>query len=81
MKFYIEPHTSNDPMELLLFEHISQKLKYRVLWELRTLENETEDSEGMIILRNNYKLEVINFPLVLAQKIESALDAIDYSKW
>lgn len=84
MKFYHKLEDHDNPATENVWMHITHKFKYRIMWELRSLEKEI-DAEGGIIMfyAENDKdwVETKNFSPDLDARIWKILRAIDYSKW
>lgn len=59
---------------------LALKWKYRILWELRGLEKEISESEGMIIIEEK-GFHTKNFTRELTDKIMSILKSFDENKW
>ncbi len=52
-----------------------ERHKYRTMWQLRSLEKEINESDGMIIVRQNGRIETKSFTQELSDKINEILKA------
>lgn len=62
------------------FEHIALKFKYRVMWELRNLEDQIEEEGGMIIIEDS-RWYAKNFSPELTEKIMEIFHSVNVEKW
>jgi hypothetical protein len=75
MKIYLEYELPEAPKEFKTvsdfgFENMMQKHKYRTLWQLRSIEQEINESNGMIIIHSNGRIEIKCFTQELNKKIQ-----------
>ncbi|HEX6914316.1 MAG TPA: hypothetical protein VF145_03700 [Chitinophagaceae bacterium] len=54
-------------------EVVQQNLQYRIMWALRSLEDEIEAAAGMIILSADGQLTLKEFPPELSERIEQCI--------
>lgn len=59
---------------------ILQKMKYRLMWELRHLEEEINGEDGMIIV-SLPGIQTKDFSEEVTDKIRSVMATIDWDKW
>lgn len=74
MKVFLKydiPETGNELAGLAKFamEKHMEREKYRVMWQLRSLEQEINESEGMIIITQGGRIHTKNFTRELTDKI------------
>lgn len=58
-----------NPVAEFTMKTLMERNKYKVMWQLRSLEKEINDSEGMIIINQNGRIEAKNFNAELLDKI------------
>jgi hypothetical protein len=60
--------------------HILQKFKYRVMWELRELDNEITEEGGIIIVTIK-GFETKDFTPELTERIKSIISSVNWEIW
>jgi len=55
---------------------MGEKWKYRIMWELRTLESEINSEGGAIIITEKSQIETKDFTTELSEKIKTLLKSI-----
>jgi hypothetical protein len=54
-------------------ENMMEKYKYQTMWKLRSIENEINESEGIIIIMDKGKIHTKDFTQELSDKIKELL--------
>jgi flagellar biosynthesis/type III secretory pathway protein FliH len=55
---------------------MGEKWKYRIMWELRSIESEINSEGGCIIITENGKIETKDFTAELSERIKTLLKSI-----
>lgn len=81
MKFYHEIKDNDDPLRHNVDMHITHKFKYRIMWELRGLEEDITKEGGQLIFTEDDEVWTNGFSPELDARIWVAIHAIDFAKW
>ncbi len=79
MKVYIEydiPEATEIELKDIThttYKNLFVKLKYKIMWQLRSLEREIADEGGIIIIKPNGSIETKNFTPELTENIRDLL--------
>lgn len=57
------------------------KIKYRVMWELRSLEHELDECGGVMVINKEGNFEYAGFPADLLEKTLAIINSINWDKW
>jgi hypothetical protein len=82
MKVYYHFEGTDVPFADTVLSNYYHKWKYRLMWELRHLENEISEDGGMIIIHEkkpNFRLSFHSQELV--DKIRDILTSTDWDTW
>jgi len=63
----------NREIQLQLIESRYEKIKFEIMWKLRSLEDEIKEDKGMIIIDKNYEINITNFSPSLSRLIEDLI--------